>query len=389
MTSESSMTSTTRDKLLWIVVNTCRLLVSATFVFSGIVKLVDPVGMQYKIEDYLVALGIPLSPESIWPLTLAIVLPLVEFLLGVYLFFGIRRRLTSWGLLLFMAFYTPLTLWLAITNGVADCGCFGDAVRLTNWQTFWKNAVLLVLVIIIWWQGQRMTRFISQSAQWMISLYSIAVGLFVAWVSIVREPFVDFRPYHQGQHIPTAMEWPDDPMDVPEILDFDVDPAVLEDTSYTFLLISPHLELADDGAMDHINATYDFALREGYRFLALTASGSEAIRRWQDLTGAEYPFEFMDELALKTMARTNPAVMLLHNGTIVGKWAASQMPSEELGRKPLTLLAPSDLPPYHPIRRLLYLLLLYALPLVPLTLADRIYFAVKNRIRSHPRAKNN
>ena len=383
------MTRTSRDRILWIVVNTCRLLVSATFIFSGLVKLLDPVGMQYKIEDYLIAFGFSVSPENVWPLMAAVTLSLVEFLLGVYLFFGIRRRLTSWSLLIFMALYTPLTLWLAITNGVSDCGCFGDAVRLTNWQTFGKNAILLLMVLVIWWQGQRMTRFISESAQWMISLYSIIVGLLIAGLCIVSEPFIDFRPYYEGQHIPTAMEWPDDPMGVPEILGFELDPEVLEDTSYSFLLISPHLELADDGAMDRINATYDFALRQGYRFLALTASDTEAILRWQDLTGAEYSFEFMDELVLKTIARTNPAMVLLHDGRIVGKWPADEMTSDVLNQASMDEMLSEAEEPYSPFGDLCGLLLLYALPLVPLTLADRIVFALKKWIRSHRRTKNN
>ena len=112
--------SMNRDRFLWIVVNTCRLLVSATFIFSGLVKLLDPVGVQYKIQDYLIALDLGISPESVWLLVAAVALSLVEFLLGVYLFFGIRRRLTSWSLLVFMVLYTPLTLWLAITNGMRE-----------------------------------------------------------------------------------------------------------------------------------------------------------------------------------------------------------------------------------------------------------------------------
>jgi len=381
--------SMNRDRFLWIVVNTCRLLVSATFIFSGLVKLLDPVGVQYKIQDYLIALDLGISPESVWLLVAAVALSLVEFLLGVYLFFGIRRRLTSWSLLVFMVLYTPLTLWLAITNGVPDCGCFGDAVRLTNWQTFGKNAVLLMMVIIIWWQGQRMTRFISESVQWMISLYSIIVGLFIGGLCIVAEPFIDFRPFYVGQHIPSAMEWPEDPMALPEILDFDIDPAVLEDTSYTFLLISPHVELADDGAMDRINTTYDFAQQQGYRFLALTASDTEAVHRWLDLTGAEYSFEFMDELVLKTIARTNPAIVLLHDGRIIGKWAAGQLGSDVLTSDSFHEMVAEAQEPEPPFASLLYLFVLYALPLVPLTLADRIVFALKKWIRSRRKTKNN
>ena len=372
-----------------MVVNTCRLLVSATFVFSGGVKLFDPVGMQYKIEDFLVAFGFSVTPGNVWILLFAVAIPLVEFLLGVYLFFGIRRRLTSWSLLIFMVFYTPLTLWLALTNGVSDCGCFGDAMLLSNWQTFWKNVILLVMVLVIWWKGRLMTRFISESVQWMISLYSIIAGLFAGWLSITEEPLLDFRPFYVGQHIPSAMEWPEDPEALPEILSFELDPEVLADTSYTFLLISPHLELADDGAMDRINTACDFARRNGYRFLGLTASGTEVIHRWQDLTGAEYGFEFMDELTLKTMARTNPAVVLLHDGTIVAKWSAAGMPSAELSQKPLAELAPAE-PKVEDNQTMMFaILLIYAIPLLPLTLADRIVFSVKWWIRRRRTSKNN
>ena len=369
--------------------NTCRLLVSATFVFSGIVKLIDPVGMQYKVEDYFVAMGLSVPPASIWPLLLGIALSLVEFLLGIYLLFGIRRRLTSWGLLIFMVFYTPLTLWLALTNGVSDCGCFGDAVHLTNWQTFWKNVALLAMVVVVWWRGQLMTRFISESIQWIISLYSLFFGLLVAGYALLVEPMIDFRPYYEGQHIPTAMQWPDDPEALPEILDFDIDPEILEDTSYSFLLISPHLELADDGNMDHINAAFDYAMKHDYRFLALTASDEEAIRRWQDLTGAEYPFAFMDELTLKTIARSNPALVLLHQGTIIAKWPAALIPDDEFPQEPLREIAPDPEEPNSRLEDLLYLLILYALPLLALTLIDRFVFSLIWWRKKHKTAKNN
>ena len=382
------MAAKSGNKLLWIVVNTCRLLVSATFIFSGMVKLLDPVGLGYKIEDYLIALDLQQLTGTVWTLLLGVGLALVEFLLGVYLFFGIRRRLATWGILLFLIFYTPLTLWLAATDGVADCGCFGDAVKLTNWQTFWKNLVLLVAAVIVWWQGRRLTRFISESVAWVISLYSILFGFAVGLYCCVEEPFLDFRPYHVGQHIPTAMQWPDDPEALPEILDFDVAPEVLEDTSFTFLLISPHLELADDGTMDVINSTYDFAHSRGYRFLALTASSDEAIRRWQDLTGAEYAFDFMDDLTLKTIARTNPALLLLHDGTIVGKWAAVSIPVEDFATRPMPQVV--DLQPkvLGRFEQFLYLLILYAMPLFALTLVDRIVCSIKWWIRRRRTIKN-
>ena len=128
---------------MYIIVNVCRLLVAAIFVLSGLVKFIDPTGTAYKIQDYFIAFGLGTSAGSLLPTVLAVVLAVAEFCLGIYLLFGIRRRVTTYLLLAFTLVYTPLTLWLALTNAVADCGCFGDAVKLTNWQTFWKNAVLL------------------------------------------------------------------------------------------------------------------------------------------------------------------------------------------------------------------------------------------------------
>jgi len=370
-------------KLQWIVVNTCRLLVSATFIFSGLVKLIDPVGTQYKIEDYAAALGLSDLAVHPFPLILATALALIEFCLGIYLFFGIRRRLTTTTILLFMLFYTPLTLWLASSNAVADCGCFGDAIKLTNWQTFWKNVILLVGAIIIFWRGNLLTRVISESTQWIISLYSVAYALFLALLCIYAEPIIDFRPFHIGQHIPTAMQWPEDPEQLPEILDFEVDETILTDTSYTFLLVAPYLEMADDSNLEDINAIYDYSEKYGYRFLCLTASDDVAIDRWRDLTGAEYEFSFVDELTLKTMARNNPALILIHNGTIVAKWSHRFLPDHKEFKAPLHALQLAHPQPASYKRHLLSLLLWYLLPLLAITLLDRAWASIRWWRRRH------
>ncbi len=375
-------------------VNLCRLLVSAVFVFSGLVKLIDPVGTAYKIQDYFIAFGIGISATSLLPTLLAVALALLEFCLGVYLLFGIRRRVTTYLLLVFTLFYTPLTLWLAVSDAVADCGCFGDAIKLTNWQTFWKNAILLCMSFIIWWRGNLLTRFISESVAWIISLFSILYGLFIAGIGLTAEPIIDFRPFHIGQHIPTAMLWPDAPNETPEILDFDIQPipgqpdppetdALLVDTSYTFLLVSPHLETADDSNFERINTACDYARRYGYRFLALTASAPEAILRWQDLTGAEYPFAFSDELTLKTIARRNPALVLIHDGTIVAKWPARFIPDDTQLTAPLHGLSLARPQPESHRRAILNLALWYILPLLLLTLVDRFIFSLRWWRRRH------
>ena len=378
-------------KSKYILVTLCRLVVSATFIFSGIVKLIDPVGTQYKIQDYLIAVGLD-SPSPTFALVVAVVLAMLEFCLGIYLFFGIRRRFTTYTILGFMVVYTPLTLWLALTNAVADCGCFGDALVLTNWQTFWKNVVLLAGAIVLFWRGNLLTRFISESAQWLISLYSIIYSGFLALLCIYAEPVIDFRPYHIGQDMRAAMEWPEDPEQLPEILDFMVMPVegedeslkeyidtetLLADTSYTFLLVAPHLENADDGNMEQINAIYDYAVAEGYAFWCLTASGENDIHRWQDLTGAEYHFAFVDELTLKTMARNNPALLLLHDGTIVGKWSHRLLPKAEELTGPLHTLKLAHPQPASYRRMLLRLLLWYLAPLLILTFLDRLVVSIR------------
>ena len=379
---------------VYILVNVCRLLVAATFVLSGLVKLIDPTGTAYKIQDYFIALGLGMSATSLLPTVLAVVLALLEFCLGIYLLFGIRRRVTTFLLLVFTLIYTPLTLWLAVTDAVADCGCFGDAIRLTNWQTFWKNAVLLLMSLLIWWRGNLLTRFISESVAWIISLFSILYGLFIAGIGLTAEPVIDFRPYHIGQHIPTAMQWPEDPAETPEILDFDIQPIpgqpvppdieeLLADTSYTFLLVSPHLETADDSDFELINSASDYARHYGYRFLALTASAPEAILRWQDLTGAEYPFAFTDELTLKTMARRNPALILLHDGTIVAKWPTRFIPDDTQLTAPLHALSLAHPQPENHRRAILNLGLWYILPLLLLTLIDRFIFSLRWWRRRH------
>ena len=120
-------------------VTACRFILALVFIFSGFVKAVDPLGTQYKIQDYLDAFGWGgIFPEFI-PFLISIMLGMVEFCLGVYLFFGIRRRIAPRAVALIMTIMTPLTFWLAIVNPITDCGCFGDAVVLTNWETFWKN----------------------------------------------------------------------------------------------------------------------------------------------------------------------------------------------------------------------------------------------------------
>lgn len=198
------------NKLTHIIGSISRTLLAITFLFSGFVKAVDPLGTVYKIEDYLKAFGGWCNDLLPYAGVAAVCLIALEFLLGVCLLTNVRTKWTSWLTLLFMLVMTPLTLWIALTNPVSDCGCFGDALVLTNWQTFYKNIVLLVLVIIL----LCCQKAIPQTFSWWMELVIAVCGLGIAggimYYSYTHLPPMDFRPYKIGNHIPTLMEIPED-----------------------------------------------------------------------------------------------------------------------------------------------------------------------------------
>ena len=416
-----------------LIVNVCRLVLAVTFVLSGFVKAVDPRGTQYKIEDYLAAMGLDgLLPE--WgTLALSVGLSTLEFCLGIFLLFAIRRRFTSRLVLALMLLMTPLTLWLALANPISDCGCFGDALVLTNWQTFWKNVVLLAMAATVAWRPLEMFRFVSKTNQWLVINYSALFILAVSLWSLYYLPQFDFRPYHVGANIREGMEMPEGAEQpqfrntyiyekdgvrrefvdefpdstwtfvdrrepelvsrgyVPPIHDFsiglvsddddvdgeseDITDLVLADSSYTFLLVAPFLEKADDSRFDLINELYEYAQEHGYGFYCLTSSGRQLRGQWRERTGAEYPFCLTDPITLKTIVRSNPGLLLLKDGTVVNKWGRNSLPAidAELAALPLEQLPEGHMPPGNAAGTTLKLLLWFVLPLALLSIADRTW----------------
>ena len=193
-----------------LIASISRTLLGLVFIFSGVVKAIDPLGTVYKIEDYLKAFGgfftelMPMAEVAAWGLIA------LELLLGVCMVLNIRTQCTSWLALLFYLVMTPLTLYIALTNPVSDCGCFGDAIVLTNWQTFWKNVVLIVLAIILVALRKHVRQLWSN---WMeillVALTILAAVVFMSWTRN-HLPVKDFRPYKIGNHLPTLMEYPED-----------------------------------------------------------------------------------------------------------------------------------------------------------------------------------
>ena len=370
-----------------VAVNVCRLVLAVAFILSGFVKAVDPLGTQYKIHDYLGAIGLAAYVPDFLTLSASVTLSATEFFLGICLLFAIRRRLVSLITMIFLVVMTLLTLWLALANPISDCGCFGDALVLTNWQTFWKNVVLLAASVLVWRNPLDMARFISRSNQWIVMNYSaFFILVIIAGRSLYTLPQFDFRPYHIGTNLREGWQQMMDGKDSPYAEFFiedtdedeDITEKVLQDDGYTFLLVSPHLEQADDSELDDMNRIYEYCQDNGYSFYCLTASNKNGITRWQDITGAEYPFCQTDETTLKTMIRSNPGMLLLKDGMIIQKWSHNTLPSEEEMGQNLEESGIGHLPSDNVASKILWILTWFVLPLVLLAIGDRLWQKWKN-----------
>ena len=412
------------QRLLKMIVNLCRIIVAVTFIFSGFVKAIDPIGTQYKLQDYLGSIGMAGILPNWTLLAVAVFLAAIEFCIGIFLLFAIQRRLISKLTVAFMAFMTMVTVWIVVADPVKDCGCFGDALHLTNTETLIKNIVLLVCSLVIMYRPLAMFRFVSKSNQWIVTNYTIVFILVSSGLSLYFLPIFDFRPYHIGVNIPRGMEIPkgaklpqfkttfimekngqrkeftlDNYPDaswkfidsktvqtsegyIPPIHDFsitdnktglDLTNSVLSHKGYTFLLIAPHLETADDSNFGDIDRLYEYAQSYDIPFYCLTASTTKAIKRWIDLTGAEYPFCITDEAVLKTIIRSNPGLLLLKDGTIINKWSHNNLPNEAKLSRPISQSSLGKMPKDSVPAKILEIVLWFILPLTLLTLADRLW----------------
>ena len=412
------------QKLRITAVNVCRFVLAATFIFSGYVKAIDPLGTLYKLKDYAAAMSLNgLLPD--WALVgVAIALGALEFALGVFMLFAVRRHAVSRITLAFMTAMTVLTLWIFVADPVKDCGCFGDALKLTNGETLLKNIVLSACAALVAWRPVDMARFISRSNQWIVRYYTVAYIVITSVYCLYTLPIFDFRPYHVGMNIKQGMEipegaeqpefestfllkkngetreftldnYPDSTWEYvdtrtvqtkkgyePPIHDFaltscdtgeDITEQVLTKKGYTFLLVSPRLAVADDSNFGDIDQIYEYAEENGIDFYCVTASANDEIERWRDLTGAEYQFCNADETTLKTMIRSNPGLMLLKDGTIIGKWSHNALPQTDDLTAPLQQLTIGKAQNDSTTERLLIVLLTFFMPLSALTLADRLW----------------
>ena len=395
-----------------------------TFILSGYVKAIDPLGTQYKLNDYAAAMHLSEYIPDWFTLTGAIALAMTEFALGIFMLFAIRRHLVSKLVTALMVVMTLITVWIFIANPVKDCGCFGDAIKLTNGETLLKNIVLLAAAIVTAMRPLDMARLISKSNQWIVTNYTLVYIVCTSLYCLYALPTFDFRPYHIGADIKKGMEipegaeqpefettfilkkngqtreftldnYPDSTWEFvdsktiqtrqgyePPIHDFsltdtktgeDITDNVLSHKGYTFLLISRSLAYADDSNFGDIDQIYEYASEHNIPFYCVTASTDSDINRWRDLTGAEYPFCTADETTLKTIIRSNPGLLLLKDATIIGKWSHNQLPDPDEFTASPDKLPIGQQPDDGVTGKLIKVLLTFLLPLTLLTIADRLW----------------
>lgn len=360
-----------------------RILLGLTFVFSGFVKGIDPWGSAYKFTDYFNAFQMPWLTNLAF--ALGIILAAAEFVMGTALIFNFFIRITSWFSLAFMVFFTGLSFVLALTNPVTDCGCFGDALVITNWQTFYKNIVLLAFALFVF---ARRKNFKSKNGPVLsIALTGMTMIFYFYLVtySYNHLPIIDFSAYKVGVNIPEAMKIPEDapqaiyensfiyknkktgeskefteanipwkdtlnwvyeksndPVLVqegftPPIHDFrietpegeDIKDFFLYDENYTFMAIAPNLEKSDKEGMLKLARLATSAKSKGYQFILLTASSPDSFEAYQTEFGAQFDFFNTDEITLKTIVRSNPGLLILKKGTILKKLHFNNIPKPE------------------------------------------------------------
>ena len=295
-----------------VVANMCRFLLAASFIFSGFVKAVDPLGFQYKIQDYLTAFGMASWFPSFFPLLGGIVLSAVEFFIGISLFFATRRTLAT-SLALMLMIYTlffvfTLSFYCLDRLPVLDFRPYKIGKNILEGMTMPEGAKPSVYESIFILEKN------GEQKKFTLDNYPDSTWTFVDTRTILKE-----KGYEPAIHDFSMID-----LNTGE----DITDDVLTDIGYTFLLVAHRIEEADDSNIDLINEIYDYSVEHGYKFYCLTSSPEEQIELWKDKTGAEYPFCQMDDITLKTMVRSNPGLMLIKNGTILNKWSDEDIPDE-------------------------------------------------------------
>ena len=301
--------------ITWIL----RIFCGGLFIFSGFVKAIDPWGTLFKIEDYLNVFGFPL-PFAILRL-MVFGLCAVEFIVGCFLLMGCFRRSCPLFALLIMFFMLPLTLWIALENPVADCGCFGDALLISNWSTFWKNVILTAGIIWLIRFNRCDICLITPAFQWLAVLVSGVFILVVEMIGFFDQPMIDFRDYKVG----TDLFAKEDSDDYHGIDVFDVDTAddmtreAENPEGKELVVMIPNVAMVSPATTWKLNSLYEWAEKNGVKMIGVVSGGTQEIEDWEDLSMTEYPIYLADETQIKEVVRGNPGIVYLDNGKIMWK----------------------------------------------------------------------
>ncbi|EIA08382.1 BT_3928 family protein [Flavobacterium frigoris] len=352
-----------------IITQFSRIFVGLLFIISGLIKLNDPVGFSYKLDEYFSEPVFNLPFLVPLTLGLALFLVIVEVVLGVMLLIGYKSKCTIWSLLLMIGFFTFLTFYSAYFDVVKDCGCFGDALHLTPWQSFTKDIILLFFILILFINKKLVNPLFANAVQNMITYASIILCMFMAVWVLNHLPIIDFRAYKVGANIEKGMEIPEgapksvvemifiynvngvdteftekDLMAIPEgatfvdrkdkvitegyvppIHDFTM---VKEDSDYKeellqepklLLFVTYDLATAEEAGMLKLEKLKQEAKAKGYKVIGMTASSTKLIAKARKKYGLTFDFYFCDATTLKTIERANPSIVVLEKGTIKQK----------------------------------------------------------------------
>ena len=306
------------------LVQLARIIVGALFIFSGFVKLVDPIGSKYKFQEYFSEDVLNLEFLIPYTLPFAIILIVAEILLGVMILIGYKSKLTVWSLFLLTLIFLFLTWYSAYYNKVTDCGCFGDAIKLSTWETFYKNIILIGLIIVLLLKVAFIKPIFKGKTPMIITFLSLALFLFTVKHVLTHLPLIDFRAYAIGKNIPEGMVFPADGSIAP-VHDFmledaqaDLAPELLRQEK-VMLVIVYNLDKADVNGFRAIKEIGIKAKKKGYTVYGVSASFSDDLVLAKEKYNLPFDFLFCDETTLKTMIRANPGVIILNKGTVVEK----------------------------------------------------------------------
>ena len=416
--------------IVWVL----RVLLGLTFIYSGFAKAIDPWGGMYKLTEYFNVLGFDqLVPAS---LAFAFILAAIEFMLGLFVLVGAYRRSAPVLLLCMMAVLLPLTLWLAITDAVPDCGCFGDATHMSNWATFFKNLLIVPALIYLVMFNKRVHGIYGPAVNWVVGVIALAYVSVIAYNGYFKQPLIDYRPYPVGAKLgvePEAQPADDDYVFIYEKdgvqKEFSIDSVPDDDSEWTYVdrrvkgdkqpkgrVLEQPLAIFDNGTdvtdevlttqgdallylfpdLPGVNIAYTFvinnltekAVGQGATVAALTSATEQQMEEWRDISMASYDTYSMDDSDLKMIARGNPAVVMLHDGRIVWKRTLASLDPERLRDDNLPLAQLSD--DYNPsaiLKRAGWLLLMALLALLVVNRTHVLVGTIWRRLRGKQEEK--